>query len=479
MNSSARATPAMLRQLEDELALPPFRGIHLGATIINSLVIELYVGNGDWSWKARLKNHLRRLRYGWFPQRRRRREPLYAGRRILVTLSSPNYRGYNLVRPVIEALGPEQSFVLCGSRELPADMPAEAADWSQVMDYDVAAWRAEYNRCKVPWRAVARRWSHIHRMPPGVCDRIVLYLMLSSQGTDGCLAFLRQHRPSAIVVEFDRHGLWSCLILAAKSLGIPTFTLVHGVLNEEAVGYVPLLADKAFCWGEMSRRQFLAAGEVQEKLLVAGCPRLERKLRAAPAEAKRKLGLADGKPVVMLGTMPVRRMESQSLAAMFCDAVEKSGRVQGLVRLHPSEKLMDYADAMRRFPAVRFSANAETTLDESLSAADLVVVHSSGLGSDALVAGRPVVVARLPNLPLGHAAELIEIAHCPAASTAYELAAAIDELLFDATRRQEQLAAAERYVGDFCAAFGPDAARRIAETVHQTAQRTNNCGDSQ
>ena len=139
------------------------------------------------------------------------------------------------------------------------------------------------------------------------------------------------------------------------------------------------------------------------------------------------------------------------------------------MRLHPSEKLADYKDMKRRFPAVRFSANAEATLDEALSAADLVVVHGSGLGSDALVAGRPVVVARLPNLPLGHAAQLIEIGRCPAVSTVEELAAAIDGLLFDATRRREQLAAAAHYVDEFCAAFGGDAARCIAERVRQAA----------
>ena len=311
MNSPARMTPAMFRQLEDELASPPFRGIPLGATIINSLITELYHGSGDWSWKARLATRRRRWRYGWFPPRSRRRGPLYAGRRIVVTLSSPNYRFYSMVRPVIEALGREQCFVLCATRELPADMLAEAADWSRAMDYDAAAWRREYNRCKGPWLRCARRWARQHRLPHGVCDRIAYYLMLSSQGTDGCLAFLRQHRPSAVVAEFDRHGSWSCLILAAKSLSIPTFTLVHGVLYEEAVGYVPLLADKAFCWGEMSRRQFIAAGEDPEKLVVAGCPRLERRLTAAPAEAKRKLGLADDRPAVMLGTMPVARRESR------------------------------------------------------------------------------------------------------------------------------------------------------------------------
>jgi len=45
------------------------------------------------------------------------------------------------------------------------------------------------------------------------------------------------------------------------------------------------------------------------------------------------------------------------------------------------------------------------------------------------------------------------------------MAAAIRSLLFDESERQSHAAVAERYVHDFCAVFGQDAARNVAAEV--------------
>ena len=95
--------------------------------------------------------------------------------------------------------------------------------------------------------------------------------------------------------------------------------------------------------------------------------------------------------------------------------------------------------------------NSELSLDESLAATDVVVVQSSGLGSDALVKRRLAVVVEIPDAPLGHGKDLIEQAGCPRAASAEELAAALRRLLFDEEARRCHFAAAERYVEDFCA----------------------------
>jgi hypothetical protein len=114
--------------------------------------------------------------------------------------------------------------------------------------------------------------------------------------------------------------------------------------------------------------------------------------------------------------------------------------------------------------------NSQLSLDESLAATDVVVVQSSGLGSDALVKRRLVVVFEIPDAPLGHGKDLIEQAGCPRAASPRELVAALRGLLFDEETRRRHFAAAERFGADFCAYFGQDSARRIAETVLQTIQ---------
>ena len=58
----------------------------------------------------------------------------------------------------------------------------------------------------------------------------------------------------------------------AGTLGIPTYTLVHGTLGPRCIGFYPLLADTVFCWGKIDREKFLAAGVAPERAVIAGCP---------------------------------------------------------------------------------------------------------------------------------------------------------------------------------------------------------------
>ena len=189
------------------------------------------------------------------------------------------------------------------------------------MHYDIAAWRADYRRCWAEWRRRLRKLCRRHCLPVGAYDRLAMQMLVATQQVAGCLDLLSALCPSAIVTEFDRQSMWSCLVLSARQLEIPTFTLVHGVLGERAIGYVPVLADKVLCWGEMQRQQFLAEGEDPAKLLVAGCPRLTRDLAMTPSEARTKLGFPTERPVVMLGTTMVSERDRREMAELFCGAM--------------------------------------------------------------------------------------------------------------------------------------------------------------
>jgi hypothetical protein len=141
--------------------------------------------------------------------------------------------------------------------------------------------------------------------------------------------------------------------------------------------------------------------------------------------------------------------------------------VSAAVRLHPAEQLSTYDSVAKRHSRVRFMSNSDATLDEAIAAADLVVVPSSGFGSDALVKRRLTIVLDLPTLPGGHSEDLVSQASCPRATNARELAGAIRRLLFDENERQRHFAAAERYVAAFCEFFGEQSACRIAKLVDE------------
>ncbi len=391
-------------------------------------------------------------------------------RRILVTRLDNSSRFIDLVMPVLFELGADNCLVLCKRNDSLPLLPSgvQGIAWNSVMHCEAKAWRADFGRCWPQWKTKLRRACRRFGLQNGALAALSLEALLASQNVAACFAFLKNCRPAAIVTEFDRNHLWSSLILVARSLGIPTFGLVHGVADKHSNPMVPVLADKLFAWSETHRQRFIEAGEDPRRILVGGCPRITRTLRMTPREARAKFGLDINQPAVMLGTAPYRDEVCYAEAETFCRAMSKVEGASAFVRLHPSQTLKFYGPIAARYPGVRFFANTAATLDESLAAADIVVMRDSGIGGDALVEKRLVVVLEADRGPLEHGQELIDCAGCPCASSADELATIVNRILLDEQHRQGLLSAAERFVREHCAYFGQDSARRIAESVLQT-----------
>jgi hypothetical protein len=297
-----------------------------------------------------------------------------------------------------------------------------------------------------------------------------LNLLIASQYVSGCLAFLKKARPSVIVTDYDRHSKWSCMVLVAKKLGIPVLTLVHGVMHEDAVGYSPVLADKIFCWGAFDRDKLIAAGEPEDKIVICGCPRLSRELPLNRQEARRQLGMDPSKPVVMFASTPTYQISRY--IERFCSKVGKLAYISGIVRLHPSESQATYKQMIARNPEIRFMVSSDFSLDVCLAAADVVVVHDSGVGSDALVKGRLTVVFNEDSDPVGHDGDMIKYAGCPHARSPEELERILYMLVFNDEMRSRHVTSAERFVSGFCRFFGRESAGRIAEVVKETSLKS-------
>jgi hypothetical protein len=460
------------RQLEAALSKPDFFGIPLGATLNDSFVTAFVDGLGDWrrrtKWLRRVLYHRHRIA----PRMRRSPRPAVVQGRVLVTWSAPSHRYDRLLLPVLERLGEGECAVLHAHDGvvplLPAGIPH--LPFRESMDVDARSWRREYDRCWPSWKRTLRDACARYAFPEGSFELLSLELMVASQRTLGFLGLLETARPSVILTEYDRNHLWSCLVLAARKLGIPSVTLVHGVIEPDAFGFSPVLADHILCWGELDRATLLAAGEASSRVTVAGCPRLSRGLPNPTIEGRRKLGVEDDGPVALLATSPQSvRFE---LAEAFCSAIEQLAGMSGVVRLHPSEDLAAYQTLIARHPTISFVENSATSVDDALAAADVVVVRASGFGSDALVKRKPVVVLSPDEEPTGHDRDLIELAGCPHAHDSGELAAVLGRLTRDAAFRAEREIAAERFVARFCAAFGDESADITVAAVRAMAHRS-------
>jgi hypothetical protein len=459
-----------VRAFDAELARPEIEGVPIGSTLTDLLAIEFINGGGCWGISQRWLDRLRWLRRRFFvPPQPEGMGTAKCGR-ILLTWRSAAARFDELLLPILRELSLDRCTVIYRDPKTLPRLPSgtNAIDWVQAIRHDRSRWLSAFRGCWPKWRSRLQALCASFHLPRGAMERLSLYIIANSQLAVGSVAFLEHCCPAAVVTDHDRAHLPSCLVLAARSLGIPTFSLQHGVLDQGAVGYVPVIADRMFCWGEMHRRLMIAAGQDPARLAIGGCPRLTRELAADRQHVRSRLSIDPSHRVAMLGTSPVQPEQRICVARWFCDAVSQLDGVSGMVRLHPSENLEFYADIARNYPRVRFMDNSQFTLDESLAATDVVVVQDSGIGSDALVKRRLVAVVEFPGIPLGHGKDLIEQAGCPRAAGPEELALALRRLLFDEDARRCHLVAADRFVADFCAYFGQDSARRIAEAVLET-----------
>ena len=458
--------PEDVWQIERDLSSPPFRGVPIGSALASLWHTEVYGGNADWGFRAGLKNRARYYYHFFQPSRDPAADVTFCKGRVLVTCMQQNFRCWDLVFPVVRSLGCDRCAVLSSYADTAAVLPPEVRGLGadQVMRHDAAAWRRDYRRFWSELKPALRRVIRQYDLPGRIRYRLADAMVSCTQQVAGLQEFLSRAEPAAVVTEYDRNGLWAPLVLSARALGIPTYTLVHGTLGLRCNGFYPLLADTVFCWGRIDREKFLAAGVAPDRAVIGGCPRLTRELDLSPADARAAMGLDPHQPVVLHATVNYRQHRMR-LTESFCRAAAGQDAFQAVVRLHPIETKAEYAELAARYPEVRFTAAGEYPLDVALAAADVAVVHSSGLGGDALVKRRLAVVLDVIDFPLGHGQDLIDHGGCPRARSADELRAILLRLLGDPQERRRCEQSREEFVAAFCAFFGDESARRIAGHV--------------
>jgi hypothetical protein len=463
----------VLVEIEEALAVPLFRGAPIGPTLSSLMQIELLTGKGRWDSLAIAADVARWVRHRLLPERRDReacseqRVRDLKGRLLLTWLvDHPNFT--NLVTPVIETLGVEGCVVI-GSGDLPAGrLPpgAHLLRWSDLPRAEAGSWRRELRDCSESWYESLRTVLLERGISRRVLPRLFGNLFCQARRIVACQALLGLLEPRAVVTEYDRNPYSSCLVLAARASGIPTFTMLHGVIAGR-YGYTPLVADRVFCWGERSRQALISLGVEGERVEPIGCQAVTRELAISKKEARARLALSDERAVALLATTPTRESVRRDLARHFADAFPPGSGVAPIIRLHPSDRLSVYDCEAGNLREVRFLPAAEHSIDVTLAAADVVVCHNTAFGLDALVKQVPVVILDSIDEPLTWGRELVDAAGCPRARSGAELSQLAANLIFDAGARESALAAAEKYLREVYASFGDEAAARLCARIRE------------
>ncbi len=463
----------VLFDLEEVLNAPRFMGVPIGSTLGDVFSLHLLNGNRNWNqrtiWADRVRLAYRFARGLRVPPLSREVSRPQQARRILATVIGDQGRVRGLIQPVVERLGPDNCNVFVGTHGEPgASLPGLHTFTSSALlgYFDRAAWRKEFVSCFPQWRRRLRQALDAHGIPRFVAPHLLDAMMHSSQLVAAYHRLLEDLNPAVIVTDYDRNPTFSGLVLAARTRGIAAVTLLHGVINPP-YGYVPLLADVACCWGDLSRQQLIEMGTDPERLVVTGYHRTVPEPGIDRREARYRIGIYDDRPVVVWASNPIGIEMRRAQVRTFCQALSEWGEIGPVVRLHPSEVLETYAKEISEFPMVRFTEASLVTEREMLSAAEVIVSYNSGLGNDALVAGKPVVVLNVTELPLGNAQPLIEKARCPYVRNAQELKQAVDRILTDRAWREELEASAQKFVLHQFASFGEEALENVVRVVRE------------
>ena len=468
----------------------PFAGMPLGAVLNDSLLVDfrqrVYQNAFDIQLAASARHTTRLFRHvlgrlatpaSLWPGRARRSLPAQApangllNDKVLCTRLVNNNRCRDLMVPVIRAFGPDRAVVLGAAATSDDDLPG----FSQYISVDSVAfstrsWAARYGKLAPHWLAVLTKHCCRLGLPLWALSQLMDVLVLASQQALGALFWLRRTRPKAIICEFDRHRRTAPWMLAAKRIGIPTYTLQHGMINL-AYGYLPLVADKILVWGKDSDRTLRGFGLPNARVEVVGHPGLYHEPLPDARQVCAELNLDPEKPVVLLATSPLPNNDRHALTQGFCDAMKVLPAYQAVVRLHPSETLSHYEALMRQNRHVCFLDNRRITNLQALSLVSVVVGHNTGFGLETLLYSKPLIIFDCLEEPLLGAGHVANKAGCPVAKTSLQLGELVAGLVTDKQVRARHLEHAANYIDSVFHAYGAQAAQRVVDAITSDLER--------
>jgi hypothetical protein len=266
-----------------------------------------------------------------------------------------------------------------------------------------------------------------------------------------------------VVTEYDRYDFVVPIILCANYYNIKTITLVHGVINPP-FGYVPVLAESILCWGEEQKKQLIDMGVPVEKIKIVGCPFIDSKLEFKKNDIKLKYGFLNNYCIV-LAVNPMATQNIKTMIEILFKAVEKKDNVKGIIKLHPSQLKNTYLDYTKDKRNIVILQADEITNEEVFAMADLVCIHNSGFGNEALLKGIPVAVFNILVSNLGNGKILIDKAKCPQISNYKELSELTDRLINDPRYSSELINNSKELLHNLYFAIGDEATSNIKKVI--------------
>lgn len=233
-------------------------------------------------------------------------------------------------------------------------------------------------------------------------------------------------KPKCIVTEHDRSTLSSSLILTAKKYHVFTITLTHGVIT--AFCNTPVLADQVFCWGKSQKDLLISFGIEAHRISKTGNPMFKVVKQKNYSELSRSNSF-----IFCLAIGPESEMLNKLIIDKFVLSIEKFDQVKGIIKLHPSLNKESYIWVNDLSTKLTILDSVEIVNSELFEKIDILLVHSSGIANEALVAGIPVVIILPTNSSMLNEVqfELTQQAGCQLAKDENELIDIFEKIISD------------------------------------------------
>ena len=218
---------------------------------------------------------------------------------------------------------------------------------------------------------------------------------------------LEQQRPSLVIAGDIADPRTRIYLLQCKALGIPCLALQFGMIGPASIEWRFFPADLVAVWGEDSKETLISHGISSSQIAITGSPRNDALFNFPTFEIaalKKKLGIAEGCPVVLLAsTFQLRSYDKYSdpeilreMKRAIFDSADQFSNVYLVVKPHPSEDEKETKSFASTNPNIIFVSRTED-IRELITICDCFISFGSTATVDALLSIKLVICPAFPG----------------------------------------------------------------------------------
>lgn len=290
---------------------------------------------------------------------------------------------------------------------------------------------------------------------------------------------LDRERPDAVMATYETGPFQRALILQASRRGIPTVGLMHGMIFDNHYDYMHrrvttsaaadpfgfIVPEITCVWGPAWQENLVSFGHYpSEAVAVTGNWRYDRlaaTLGRMNAEAiRRSLGLAPEAKVILVVSSSQKVLEYVEKCLSVVAGIPNG---VPFVKLHPADDPAPVRGLLHRrgYPERTLFTGP---LVDALAVADLVISQPSTVVGEAVILGKPVVLADFQATP-GPGTAYAAAGVCLVADDEEALRGAVEKVLLDEGVRASLAVARQEFVQRYFFKIDGGAAARVAEAL--------------